>query len=111
MPLSRLKLKVEWPGGRDVPVELLILPDLARGALREDAPGEKAGPPTAEIGSDDTASLAALQKFFADLTRSAAAGELRRASCLELRKEEVLELLEIEGPPREPIPIPLPADG
>ncbi len=110
--MKRLKLLVEWPKGRDVPVEILILPDLAEGAGKA-APEElaKEGVPLEELGPQDLESLSALHTFLARLTRSAEPGEVVEASCARFHAEALLDLLEVEGMPSTPIPVVLPSDG
>ena len=112
MALNHLHLLIQWPDSRDVKVDVLILPDFDTSSsasfrffkLDNEIPSE-------EIGPDDVDSLPLFHKFLARLTRTAAGGEERHVSCDRMREEQILELLEIPGPPPDPIPISLSVDG
>lgn len=108
MAPEHLKLLVKWPDGREVKVDILIVPDFDTSSsagfrffkLEEDLPSE-------EISPDDVDSPLLFRKFLTRLTRTAAAGEDRHASCNRIREEQILELLEVTGPPPNPIPVSL----
>jgi hypothetical protein len=109
MALDHLHLQVAWPSGRQVSVDVLVLPEF-NPSRAFDRGVAKAGP-SEEIGPDDLESLPALHEFLTRVTRSADAGEVRRVSCQRTREEQLLELLGVEGPPPDPIAISLPDDG
>jgi hypothetical protein len=113
MSTDRLELLVEWPGGRKVSVEVSILPDL-QGVTDLTAPLPESGEvplPTEEIGPENLESLSTLHGFLARLTRNADQGEVTRASCTRVHEEKLLEMLAVEGPPPDPIPVRLPSDA
>jgi hypothetical protein len=111
MALDHLHLAVQWPDGRQVTVDILILPDFDTSSASNFRFFKVAGElPTEEIGPDDADSLPLFHRFLARLTRTAAADEERHVSCDRMREEQILELLEITGPPPDPIPVKLSAD-
>lgn len=112
MALDHLNLSVSWPDKRQVRVDVLILPDFDTGSsagfrffkVDADLPSE-------EIGPAELESLGAFQQFLARLTRSAAAEEVRQASCERTRRERLLKVIGINGPPPDLIAIDLPANA
>ncbi len=112
MALQHLNLLVQWPDGRNVAVDVLVLPefDTSSSSGFRFFKVEGGDLPTEEIGPEDVESSSAAHRFLARLTRSAADDEVRRVSCGRTQWEELLKALKVLGPPPDPISVRLSRD-
>jgi hypothetical protein len=91
-------LQLSWRTGRTIRVQVRGVPLLRSG--RSLAGGSD---DTTALGHDDVASLTAFQEFLERITRLAAEGGTVWVVGFDPDVVTVLELLEITGPPPEPI--------
>jgi hypothetical protein len=102
--MLKVLLDVSWSDGRVVRVSLRGLPLVRSGA--GDGLGDRRG--ARPFNPEDAASMSALHKFLASVTRSAPDGAVVEAVGFEPDVDALLDLLEIEGPPPDVIAIKLP---
>jgi hypothetical protein len=106
--MRELTLKVVWPDGRDVLVNIAIAPMIDRLDRQITTEAVSDDGPRYHLSSVELVSLSALQSFLRRITRGLPAGGTVRALILEPRLPDLYGVLNVAGEPVQPVKVELP---